>query len=95
MKIWPSEEVQGFSLCRVRGGAAGLGKVESGAHRAEAAQCGQSGHYRMWLLSNIALRPEMGQDLLLFWCQQRAVKAPSQASVTGPDGTFHAVYDTN
>lgn len=37
----------------------------------------------------------MGQDLLLFWCQQRAVKAPSQASVTGPDGTSHAACDTN
>lgn len=31
---------------------------------------------------------------LLFWCQKRAVKAPSQASVTGPDGTS-AAYDTN
>lgn len=68
---------------------------EGGAHRAEAARCGQSGHCRMWLLSSIALRPEMGQDLLLFWCQERAVKAPSQASVTGPDGTSHAAYDTN
>lgn len=37
---------------------------EGGAHRAEASQCGQNGHYRMWLLSSIALRPEMGQDLL-------------------------------
>lgn len=33
MKIWPSEEVQrGFCLCRVRGGAAGLGKVERVVH---------------------------------------------------------------
>lgn len=85
------------SVCGVRGGAAGLGKVEGvgGTDRAEAAQCGLSGHYRMWLLSKIALRPEMGQDLLLFWCQQRTEKAPSQASVTGPDGTLCAAYDTN
>lgn len=68
---------------------------EGGAHRAEAIWCGQSGHYRMWLLSSIALRPEMGQDLLLFWCQERTVKAPTQASVTGPDGTLHAAYGTN
>lgn len=68
---------------------------EGGAGRAEAAQCGRSGHYRMWLLSSIALRPQMGQDLLLFWCQERAVKAPRQASVAGPDGTLHAAYDTN
>lgn len=46
----------------MRGGAAAPG--EGGAHRAEASQCGQNGHYRMWLLSSIALRPEMGQDLL-------------------------------
>lgn len=39
---------------------------EGGVHRAETAQCGQSGHYRMWLLSSIALRPERGQELLLF-----------------------------
>lgn len=68
---------------------------EGAAGRAEDAQYGLSGHYRMWLLGSIALRPEMGEDSLLFWCQQRTVKAPSQASVTGPDGTLHAAYDTN
>lgn len=31
MKIWPSEEVQ-YSVCAVRGGAAGLGKVERVVH---------------------------------------------------------------
>lgn len=37
IKIWLSGEAQGVChLCRVREGAAGLGKVESDAYRAEA-----------------------------------------------------------
>lgn len=82
-------------MCRVRGGAAEFGEVEGGACSAEAVKCGGSGHYRLWLLSSISLGPEVGQDLLLFWCQQLAAKFTSPASVTGPCGTSHAAYHVN
>lgn len=79
----------------MRGGAAEFGEVEGGAYRAEAVKYGGSGHYRLWLLRSISLGLELGQNSLLFWCQQLAVKFTRPASVTGPCGTSHAAYHVN
>lgn len=61
IKIWLSGKAQGVChLCRMREGAAGLGKVEGDAYWAEAVPHGGS---RTRLLSSISCRPEVGSRL--------------------------------
>lgn len=87
----------GFWLCRVRGGAAGPGTVERVVHIGQkplgVGKTGITG-CGCWAALPLGVR-WVKTCYLLFWCQKRAVKAPSQASVTGPDGASRAAYDTN